>query len=106
VALARENGITRFTADTQAGNAQMMSVFRGSGFALTSDLDHGVLHVEFGISDGHVSRPDPLPERGDGHVAEHDCCESSLLGSTAHHVAPDLGSAEISVRRRSSSETR
>ena len=48
---ARQHGITRFTADTQTSNAHMRAVFRHSGFKLTTDYDHGILHVEFGIAD-------------------------------------------------------
>jgi RimJ/RimL family protein N-acetyltransferase len=51
VDVARQHGITRFTADTQASNAHMMSVFRHSGFELSTEFDHAVLHVEFAISE-------------------------------------------------------
>ena len=51
VDVARQHGITRFTADTQSGNADMMRVFRHSGFDLSTTYDHGIVHVEFSIAE-------------------------------------------------------
>lgn len=47
--LAREHGITSFVAETLAGNAPMMSVFKRSGLPMTSKSEHGVIHVEMDL---------------------------------------------------------
>ena len=43
---ARERGITRFVAETQARNAQMLGVFRAAGFAERTRIEDDVVHVE------------------------------------------------------------
>jgi len=46
---AWERGITRFFAETLAGNSEMLDVFRGLGFPLTSSFGQGVVRVQFPI---------------------------------------------------------
>lgn len=46
---ARDNGITRFVAQTLAGNTDMMGVFTGSGFPVTTSTEYGIVNVEFPI---------------------------------------------------------
>jgi acetyl coenzyme A synthetase (ADP forming)-like protein len=48
--VARRNGITTFEADVLAENREMMGVFRGYGFHITSEIEGGVLHVTFPIA--------------------------------------------------------
>ncbi len=50
VAIARQYAIRRFNADLLTGNAEMMRVFRRSGYELTTSYDHGVVHVDFPIA--------------------------------------------------------
>ncbi|MGE0140523.1 MAG: GNAT family N-acetyltransferase [Ilumatobacteraceae bacterium] len=45
-AAARERGITRFVAQTLAGNDRMLGVLRAAGFAERTRIDDGVVHVE------------------------------------------------------------
>src|SRR5262245_36424553 len=40
--LARERGVTRFSADVLADNRQMLSVFRKAGYALSATTSYGV----------------------------------------------------------------
>lgn len=47
--IAREQGITRFSADVLADNRVMLSVFRKAGYALSSNISYGVTHLEFPI---------------------------------------------------------
>ena len=47
---ARRHGITTFVAETQASNRDMMGVFEGSGFAVTSSLDAEIISVKFRIA--------------------------------------------------------
>lgn len=47
--IAREHGITRFSADVLADNRVMLSVFRKAGYALTANISYGVTHLEFPI---------------------------------------------------------
>jgi len=48
--VARENGITTFEAYVLAQNKDMMNVFRGYGFHVTSQLEEGVYRVTFPIA--------------------------------------------------------
>lgn len=52
---ARDRGITRFEADTLLENKAMLGVFRDAGFELSSSMDQGVVHVEFGIAPNEAS---------------------------------------------------
>ena len=47
---ARRQGITTFTAETQANNRDMMGVFEGSGFDVSASLDAEVISVRFRIA--------------------------------------------------------
>ena len=47
---ARRHGITTFVAETQASNRDMMGVFEGSGFDVTSSLDAEIISVKFRIA--------------------------------------------------------
>ena len=47
---ARGQGITTFVAETQASNRDMMGVFEGSGFDVTSSLDAEIISVKFRIA--------------------------------------------------------
>src|SRR5215510_7233355 len=48
--LARERGVTRFSADVLADNRQMLSVFRKAGYALSATTSYGVTQLEFPIA--------------------------------------------------------
>ena len=48
--IARDEGIRAFDAYVLGENRQMLDVFRDSGFALTTAVDHGVLHVAISLS--------------------------------------------------------
>ena len=47
---ARRQGITTFVAETQASNRDMMGVFEGSGFDVTTSLDAEIISVTFRIA--------------------------------------------------------
>lgn len=47
--IARTHGITRFAADVLADNLAMLTVFRRTGYALSSNISYGVTHLEFPI---------------------------------------------------------
>ena len=53
--IAREHGITRFSADVLADNRVMLSVFRKAGYALSSNISYGVSHLEFPILRSEVA---------------------------------------------------
>jgi acyl-CoA synthetase (NDP forming)/GNAT superfamily N-acetyltransferase len=48
-AAARENGVTRFSADVLPTNQRMLAVFREAGYEVTHHLDDGVIEVAFDI---------------------------------------------------------
>jgi len=52
--VARHNDITTFEADVLAENREMMGVFRGYGFHITSEIEGGVFHVIFPIAPTRV----------------------------------------------------
>ncbi len=56
---ARSKGITTFVAETQASNRDMMGVFEGSGFDVTSSLDAEIISVKFRIA------PYEAPDHGE-----------------------------------------
>jgi GNAT superfamily N-acetyltransferase len=49
---AREEGITRFVADTLAENGPMLTVFGHLGHPLERSFDHGVVHLVMPVDDG------------------------------------------------------
>jgi acetyl coenzyme A synthetase (ADP forming)-like protein len=49
-AMARERGITRFTAEVLPANRAMLNVFAAVGFVSTRTFDDGVMHVDMSIS--------------------------------------------------------
>ena len=53
--MARENGLTRFSADVLADNRTMLSVFRKAGYAITSGISYGITHLEFPILRSEVA---------------------------------------------------
>lgn len=53
--IARDHGITRFSADVMADNRVMLSVFRKAGYALSSNISYGVSHLEFPILRSEVA---------------------------------------------------
>ncbi|HEX4978424.1 MAG TPA: GNAT family N-acetyltransferase [Acidimicrobiales bacterium] len=55
-AVAANNGITRFVAETLPSNQRMLRVFRDAGFPVRASLDEGVVHVEFSIDPNPRSR--------------------------------------------------
>jgi RimJ/RimL family protein N-acetyltransferase len=60
---ARELGVTRFVADTLAGNHSMRAVFRQAGLAYRESLDGGVVRVIIELGPPESQAP-PLVEGG------------------------------------------
>ena len=54
--VARQHGITHFSADVLVDNHVMLSVFRKAGYALTSSASYGVTHLEFPITENDVAK--------------------------------------------------
>jgi acetyl coenzyme A synthetase (ADP forming)-like protein len=54
--LARERGVTRFSADVLADNRQMLSVFRKAGYALSATTSYGVTQLEFPIAQTELAQ--------------------------------------------------
>src|SRR5262249_43335044 len=54
--LARERGVTRFSADVLADNRQMLSVFRKAGYALSEMTSYGVTQLEFPIAQTELAQ--------------------------------------------------
>jgi GNAT superfamily N-acetyltransferase len=54
--VARQHGITHFSADVLVDNHVMLSVFRKAGYALTSSASFGVTHLEFPITENDVAK--------------------------------------------------
>src|SRR4029077_11709680 len=50
-ALARSNGISRFTPETLGHNRRMLDVFRYAGFATQAAFQQGTVHVTFPIAE-------------------------------------------------------
>ncbi|HWX40481.1 MAG TPA: bifunctional GNAT family N-acetyltransferase/acetate--CoA ligase family protein [Blastocatellia bacterium] len=53
--LARDRGITRFSADVLGDNRVMLSVFRKAGYGVSATTDYGVTHLEFPIAYSEVA---------------------------------------------------
>jgi len=54
--LARERGVTRFSADVLADNRQMLSVFRKAGYGLSATTSYGVTQLEFPIAQTELAQ--------------------------------------------------
>lgn len=54
--IAREHGITHFSADVLVDNQTMLNVFRKAGYALASTASYGVTHLEFPITPNEVAQ--------------------------------------------------
>ena len=52
--LARQHGITHFSADVLSDNELMLAVFRQAGYALNSSTSYGVTHLEFPLAEQKV----------------------------------------------------
>ena len=63
--LARAEGIQTFDAYVLGDNRRMLDVFRDSGFAMTSVVEHGVCHVD-ALARGDASTSKTGPPRGRG----------------------------------------
>jgi GNAT superfamily N-acetyltransferase len=61
VTAARRRGITTFVAETQASNRDMMGVFEGSGFEVTSSLDAEIISVKFRIAPYDATSGESVP---------------------------------------------
>lgn len=55
-AAARENGITRFTADVLPANSRMLATFRYAGYEISQGYDEGVITVSLGIEPTQFSK--------------------------------------------------
>jgi len=75
--LARERGVTRFSADVLADNRQMLSVFRKAGYALSATTSYGVTQLEFPIAQTELAQA-----RAEAQEAEAE------RASLAHVLAP------------------
>jgi acetyl coenzyme A synthetase (ADP forming)-like protein len=75
--LARERGVTRFSADVLADNRQMLSVFRKAGYALSAATSYGVTQLEFPIALTELAQA-----RAEAQEAEAE------RASLAHMLAP------------------
>jgi acyl-CoA synthetase (NDP forming)/GNAT superfamily N-acetyltransferase len=75
--LARERGVTRFSADVLADNRQMLSVFRKAGYALSATTSYGVTQLEFPIAQTELAQT-----RAEAQEAEAE------RASLAHVLAP------------------
>lgn len=61
--LARERGITQFTADVLAANKAMLTVFERGGVPVSAQLLHGVYQITMPLSDPDPdNRTPPVPE--------------------------------------------
>jgi acetyl coenzyme A synthetase (ADP forming)-like protein len=70
--IAREHGVTHFSADVLADNRLMLDVFRKAGYAISSATSYGVTHLEF-----PVAHTDLAQTRADAQEAE---AERASLG--------------------------
>ncbi len=84
--IAREHNITRFSADVLADNRLMLSVFRKAGYALSSNINYGVTHVEFPILRSEVAE-----ERRDAQEAEAE--RASLKSVFAPEIIAVIGAS-------------
>jgi acetyl coenzyme A synthetase (ADP forming)-like protein len=75
--LARERGVTRFSADVLADNRQMLSVFRKAGYGLSATTSYGVTQLEFPIAQTELAQA-----RAEAQEAEAE------RASLAHLLAP------------------
>jgi acetyltransferase len=56
---AWERGITNFSAETMSSNLDMMSVFRHSGFPVTTSSEFNEISVRFSIDPQKIPVPQP-----------------------------------------------
>jgi acetate---CoA ligase (ADP-forming) len=76
--LARERGVTCFSADVLSDNRQMLSVFRKAGYALSAMTSYGVTQLEFPIAQTELAQA-----RAEAQEAEAE------RASLAHVLAPN-----------------
>ncbi|NOR54783.1 MAG: GNAT family N-acetyltransferase, partial [Sulfurovum sp.] len=49
VTIAQNNGISKMVADVLLENKNMLKIFKHSGFKLHETIEHGEIHIVFGI---------------------------------------------------------
>ena len=56
VTIAQNNGISKLVSDILLENKNMLEIFKHSGFKLHETIEHGVIHIEFGIAGQEFNR--------------------------------------------------
>ncbi|MDP3971985.1 MAG: GNAT family N-acetyltransferase [Candidatus Nanopelagicales bacterium] len=88
-AIARENGIHRFSAEVLAENKAMLRAFGAAGYQISQELSEGIVQLDFGI--------DPTPgTRAIARIREHRADVNS--------ISPLLTPAGVAVISHSMSE--
>ncbi len=96
-AAARERGVLEFTAEVLPQNSSMLGVFREAGYALTQQLDDGVVTVSFDLEATERSR-EVMADR------EHRAEARSMQGLLSARRVLLVGPGEQRAGRPPSSE--
>ncbi|MGA1556465.1 MAG: GNAT family N-acetyltransferase [Ilumatobacteraceae bacterium] len=94
-AVARANGIDRFTAQTLADNRSMLTVFAKAGWPLHRRFDSGVVDVDFPLVDTEefVDSVERREQRADSRAVARLLLPSSIAVIGASDVAGSVGEA-------------
>lgn len=94
-AVARENGIEQFTAQTLADNRSMLAVFAKAGWPLHRRFDSGVIDVDFPLidTDEFIDSVERREQRADSRAIARLLMPSSIAVIGASDVADSVGDA-------------
>ena len=86
----RERGVQRFVAEVLPDNQRMIQTFRDAGYRLVSDIEDGVMALEFPIeSDRHRRRRDGQPRAPRRVQVDRDLLQPAFGGG--HRRQPPAG---------------
>lgn len=94
-AVARENGIEQFTAQTLADNRGMLAVFAKAGWPLHRRFDSGVIDVDFPLADtsDFIDSVERREQRADSRAVARLLMPTSIAVIGASDVADSVGDA-------------
>lgn len=107
-AIARSNGISRFTADVLADNRPMLGVFSRAGWPVSRHFDSGVVELEFPLTDTEqfVDSVESRERRADSRAVARLLLPRSVAvigasdepGSIGHEVWRSVATGAVSPR--------
>ena len=92
-AIARSNGISRFTAETLADNRAMIAVFSRAGWAVKRHFDSGIIDIEFplGDTDAFIDSVEAREHRADSRAVARLLLPRTIAVIGASNVPGSVG---------------